>query len=74
MKFTAYIQRDRFGEKWDSLSDNSLKNFMRKLCRDLTEEFKECCIYGYIYDTDNNEELAFCEQTVEGDFVFGRED
>ncbi|MEA4847922.1 MAG: stalk domain-containing protein [Clostridiaceae bacterium] len=71
---TAYIQKDRFEEKWDALPDNSVKNLMRKLCNDINKEFKECYIYGYIYDTDSNEELAFCEQTVEGDFVFGRED
>jgi hypothetical protein len=74
MEFTAYIQRDRFGREWNSLSDNTLKNFMKKLCGDISGEFEECYIYGYIYDTDNNEELAFCEQTVEGDFVFDRED
>ncbi len=74
MKFTAYIQRDRFRKEWNSLSDKSLKNFMEKLCSDITREFNECYVYGYIYDTDSNEELAYCEQTVEGDFVFGRED
>jgi hypothetical protein len=47
---------------------------MEKLCSDITREFNECYVYGYIYDTDSNEELAFCEQTVEGDFVFGREE
>jgi len=74
MKFTAYIQRDRFGKGWDSLSDNTLKSFMKKLCGEIAGKFEECYIFGYIYDTDNNEELAFCEQTVEGDFVFGREE
>lgn len=74
MEYKAYIQKDKFDTEWSSLSDSSLKNFMRKLCNDLTKEFKECYIYGYVYDTDNDEELAFCEQTVEGDFVFGRED
>jgi len=73
-EFTAYIQRDRFRKEWNSLSDKSLKNFMEKLCSDIAGEFEECYIYGYIYDTDSNEELAYCEQTVEGDFVFGRED
>jgi len=47
---------------------------MKKLCGDIAGKFEECYIFGYIYDTDNDEELAFCEQTAEGDFVFGREE
>lgn len=74
MEYRAYIQKDRFGIEWNSLPDNSVKNFMRKLCNDITGELKDCYIYGYIYDTSSDEELAFCEQTVEGDFVFSRED
>jgi len=74
MEYKAYIQKGSFKGAWNSIPDKSVEIFMRKLCSEIKNEFKECYIYGCIYDTDGDEELAFCEQTVEGDFVFHKED
>ena len=73
VEYTIYIQKSRFEEKWDDLSDGALKNFMKKLCSEINNEFKECYIYGYVYDTDSSSELAFCEQVPAGAFTFDRE-
>ncbi|HYF82209.1 MAG TPA: stalk domain-containing protein [Clostridia bacterium] len=73
MEYTIYIQKNRFEEKWDKLSDSTLKNFMKKLCSEINSEFKDCYIYGYVYDTDSSSELAVCEQVPEGEFTFDRE-
>lgn len=72
--YTIYIQRDRFEEEWEDLSDGTLKNFMKKLCSEIGNEFKDCSIYGYVYDTDGSSELAFCEQVPDGEFSFSREE
>jgi hypothetical protein len=72
-EYTIYIHKDRFEDEWKVLSDNTVKNLMSRLCSEIVSEFKECYIYGYIYDTDNNRDLAFCERTVDGDFIFGME-
>ena len=73
VKYTAYIQKDRFEDEWKRLSDNTVKNLMKKLCGEISSEFNECYIYGNIYDTDSNNDLAFCEQTIDGDFIFDME-
>lgn len=73
VEYTIYIQKDRFEDEWEKLSDNTVKNLMRKLCGEISSEFSECYIYGYIYDTDSYSDLAFCEQTVDGNFIFERE-
>lgn len=73
VEYTIYIQKNRFEEKWDKLSDSVLKNFMKKLCSEINGEFRECHILGYVYDTDSYSELAYCEQVPEGDFNFYRE-
>jgi len=72
VEYTIYIQKNRFEEKWDNLSDGTLKNFMKKLCSEINNEFRECHINGYVYDTDSSSELAFCEQVPEGTFTFER--
>jgi hypothetical protein len=73
MEYTIYIQKNRFEEKWDNLSDGALKNFMKKLCSEINNEFRECNIFGYVYDSDSSSELAFCEQAPDEDFIFSRE-
>ena len=73
VEYAIYIQKNRFEEKWDNLSDGALKNFMKKLCTEINSEFKECYVFGQVYDTDSGSELAFCEQIPEGVFTFDRE-
>lgn len=73
IEYTIYIQKNRFEKKWDNISDGALKNFMKKLCSEINNEFKECHTKGYVYDTDSSSELAFCEQIPEGMFTFDRE-
>ncbi|MHB1394392.1 MAG: stalk domain-containing protein [Clostridia bacterium] len=73
VEYTIYVQKSRFEEKWDDLSDGALKNFMKKLCSEINNEFDKCYIYGYVYDTDSSTQLAFCEQVPDGAFTFERE-
>lgn len=73
VEYTIYIQKSRFEEEWDKLSDRTLENFMKKLCSEINNEFKGCYITGNTYDTDSSSELAYCEQTTDGDFIFSRE-
>lgn len=74
VEYTIYIQKDRFEEEWEDLSDGTLKNFMKKLVSEISNEFKNCHIYGYVYDMDSSSELAICEQVPEGEFIFDREE
>lgn len=73
IRFSAYTKLVKYEEKWNRLSDNTLKNFMKILCKKINEEYKKCHIEGVIYDSDSGIPLASCEQKVEGDFDFSRE-
>lgn len=73
VEYTVYVQKNRFEEKWEDLSDGTLKNFMKKLCSEINNEFRDCKVSGYVYDTDSSSELAFCQQEPEGEFTFERE-
>lgn len=73
VEFFLNIQGSRFGKEWEGLSDNSLRAFMKKLCGEIQLEFGECQVYGYVYDTDNEAELAECEQQPNSTFIFDRE-
>lgn len=70
MEYTAYVQKSRFEEKWDKISENALKIFMRKLCGEIAKEFKKCHIAGSIYDADSGSELVSCEQAPGEEFYF----
>lgn len=70
LEYKAFVQKNKFEGKWHNISDSALKNLMKKLCGEINNEFRRCYINGYIYDTDDNTELAVCEQTPEGTFTF----
>lgn len=73
MEYTIYIQRDRFEEEWNKLKDSALKNFMKKLCSEISDKFSKCHITGIVYDTDSGSQLAYCEQVPGGTFTFERD-
>ena len=73
VEYTVYIQRNRFEERWDKLTDSTLKNFMKKLCSEINNEFRECHVLGCVFDIDGYNELACCEQVPQGEFTFSRE-
>lgn len=74
IKYYADIQLDEFEDKWEKLSDNTVKNFMKKLCSEIIKTFgSDCAVYGYFYDIDSGNELANCSQLPEEEFEFWME-
>ncbi len=72
VEYRVFIQKSKFEEKWDKLSDNTLKSFMKRLCSEINNEFKGSHISGYVYDTGSGSELASCEQLPDGEYSFSR--
>jgi len=74
IKYSVYIKLDKYSDRWNKLTDDAVKNFMKMLCNKIDREFKRKCHFeGAIYDSNSEKPLAFCEQKVEGDFYFSRE-
>ena len=73
VEYTMNIQESRFNEEWEDISDSTLKSFMKSLCIRINSEFSECYVFGYVYDTDSESELAYCEQIPDKEFIFQRE-
>jgi len=73
MTYTVYVWKDRFKDRWDSISEGTLKNFMKKLCSEIRKEFAGCNVTGSIFDTDGSKRLSVCEQYGEGAFSFSLE-
>lgn len=71
--YTVYVRKDRFKDRWDSISEGTLKNFMKKLCSEIRKEFAGCNITGSIFDTDGSKRLSVCEQYGEEAFSFSLE-
>ncbi len=73
IEYTLFIQEKRFDKEWEALPDTTIKTFMNKLCSEINKEFENCHIIGYVYDTDSDSEMAYCEQIPDGEFTFERE-
>jgi hypothetical protein len=74
IKYYADIQLDEYEDKWEKLSDNAVKNFMKKLCSEIIKTFgSDCAVNGYFYDIDSGYELANCCQLPGEEFEFWRE-
>ena len=74
VEFTAYIHNSKYGEKWDKLSDNNIRAFMKRLCSEIQKnEFSKSHIEGHIYDIDSGSCLASCEMTSGRNFSFERQ-
>lgn len=71
--FTACIQNAKYGSKWDKLSDYTVKNAMKRLCSDISAEFKDAEIDGFIYDMDSGANIAEAWMHPKGDLNFTRE-
>ncbi len=56
--FTVFIEYDDYEDEWDDLSDREIENFMDDIYDDIEDEFEDADIIGYIYDTDNERNLA----------------
>ncbi len=72
VEYTVYIKEERFEEKWAKLTDTTLKNFMKKLCDEINNEFKECYVLGSVSDIDSGSELAYCERAPKEEYIFIR--
>lgn len=74
IRYSVYTKLDKYSERWNKLTDGALKNFMKMLSNKINGELRrKCHVEGAIYDSDSGKPLAFCEQKVEGDFYFSRE-
>lgn len=74
MEFTIHMQGAAYSKEWERLSDNNVKYLMEKVSAQIMNKFGECHVLGYVYDTDSESILAYCEQMPGGRFIFEKED
>ncbi|MBA4535238.1 copper amine oxidase N-terminal domain-containing protein [Brevibacillus halotolerans] len=54
---TIKVDLDDYKSKYEDLSDSEIKKFIKDICDDIWDEFKDADIEGTIYDTDGKDDL-----------------
>ena len=72
VKFYVNIDLGKYKREWNKLSDSDIKKLMSKIYDDIEYEWSKAKIKGYVYDTDDRDDLAEYYKTSSGKERFER--